>query len=165
MYIRPAQHPGVILDLSSLQNCFSSLIFLGRVLNGSLEVIPQHLCWVEVWAWLGHSKRRILCLRSHSVVDLIHCLGLLPSFFWASACGQPPWDYPIGYPDKLGNSFSPPQWQAVQVQRQQSSPNHDAPSTILQWWDDVFMLLFSFYAIHAACSSQTILFVHKTLFQ
>lgn len=57
-------------------------------------------------------------------------------------------NFPEKHLDKLGNSFFRQRQPSVQALRQQSSPNHDAASTMFHSWDEILMLVCCAFFLH-----------------
>lgn len=132
-------------------------------MNSSLDVIPQHLYWVRVWALTGPvQKADILCLKLFcSTFTSVFRVVLLHQAVSAELelVDRHPLTthYPVRYLGKLRNLFLPCDDGKLSRSRgSKAAQNHEAPSTsplgMFLCWNAV-----SFFAIRfAVCSFQTI---------
>ena len=74
LWIWSSRDPGAVCRPLTLKLAASAQMF---DVKGSLDVFPQHLYRVKIWASTEQSKRWIFFFLSHSVVDLLPSLGFL----------------------------------------------------------------------------------------
>lgn len=100
------------------------------------------------------SNRAFQFVYYSALLESVLALSLYFTLLWASACGQPPWHYPVKIPLKLGKSF-------LLHDGTKAALNHDASSTIIRQWDDVFMLVYDnvFFFCHMQCCGFLFIFV------
>ena len=78
----------IVVDEHFFTTLFQFIEICGHLsMHSSRKVLSQHFNWVKSGLWLGHHETSILFFFSHSVVDLLVCLGSLScctTQFWPS---------------------------------------------------------------------------------